>query len=555
MTELKKDSVQIKVNKDPFIGTTLGGKYEVVELEGSGAMGKLYRGRHLALDRPVAIKVLHAHLASDAVHMERFNREAKLAASLQHQNVAHVYDVGNAEDGSPYLVMDFLDGRSLAWLIEELGPMPVRRSVPLFIGIAQGLGYAHSKGLLHRDLKLSNIMIVSDGPHEMAKIIDFGIAKSMDPDQANQLTQTGEIFGSPLYMSPEQCQGHQLDARSDIYSFGCVMYETLSGVPPIKGDSPVSTIFKHINEAPKPFAEVAPSVHVPVELEAIIFKALEKEPAKRFKDAAEVVDALQKVLPSLETVAAATSADASPVRETDMPSQDEIKKVGNGFVLILVVLLVVAAGTMAYFLTRPQQKVDAQGRQIVQEYVVDGEPKQFIKDDYLGDDDPVVWVNPAAASQEKDVVVVYTHQTSNQPRSFDMNYEIMGNANVHLTGKHRAKPVVLVLGGYAPIAWHVTVDPSVIVEKVIASGHLQQKVDGLPTGVEVVETSDNLPPSRADRTSKPFEPLGDLSNLGRGEDPTQNSTVTSARETIKKLTGGNDISELHATQQMKDAEL
>src|SRR5262249_4664581 len=148
-----------------------------------GAMGALYRGKHLALGRPVAIKVLHPQLALDDVHMERFCREARLAASLSNSNVAHVYDVGNAPDGASYLVMDFLDGRSLAAIVKDLGPLPLTRAVPLISQIAAGLSYAHSKGLIHRDLKLSNIMVVNDGAQECAKIIDFGIAKSMTEEE------------------------------------------------------------------------------------------------------------------------------------------------------------------------------------------------------------------------------------------------------------------------------------------------------------------------------------------------------------------------------------
>jgi serine/threonine protein kinase len=556
MSELKKDSVQVKINKDPFVGQTLGGKYEVLELIGSGAMGALYLGKHLALDRPVAIKVLHAHLAQDDVHMERFVREAKLAASLQHSHVAHVYDVGNAEDGAPYLVMDFLDGRSLQKTIDELGPMPVRRAVPLMIQIAQGLSYAHSKGLLHRDLKLGNIMVVSDVGQEMAKIIDFGIAKSMNPDEASKLTQTGEIFGSPLYMSPEQCQGLELDERSDIYSLGCVMYEMLSGVPALRGDSLVSTIYKHINEAPKPIAEAAPGVRVPAELEAIVFKCLEKDKSKRYANANDIVVALQKV--------AATSPAAEPLEQTVVahssmtPSEETGTKVRNNFVIMLGALLTLGAGAVAYFVTHPLalQKTTPDGKPVVAEYVINGEKVQYTKDNYNGDDaSPVVWKNTSAGDQPAEVLMVYTHQTSTHPRSMDINYEIYGDADVHIKGTHGIKPVILVLGGFAPTRWHVKTDPGVKLQKVIASGYLQQQVDGVPNGVEVVESSDSLPPDKKDRPNQAFKPFGDLSNLGRGEDATQNSTVTEARETIKKLTGGNDITELHATSQMHSDEI
>lgn len=542
MTEKKETAQQIKITTaktDALIGQVLDARYEVLELVGAGAMGALYRGKHLVLDRPVAIKLMHTNLTESDKHIDRFAREAKAAAGLQHANVAHVYDVGNTPDGAPYLVMDYIDGRSLATIIADLGPMPVRRAVPLMKQIAAGLGHAHSQGLLHRDVKPSNIMVVSDGGQEAVKIIDFGIAKAMD-DHQGALTATGEVFGSPLYMSPEQCQGIKLDARSDIYSFGCVMYEMLTGVVPLKGDTLVSTVYKHMNEEPRALSEAAAGVTVPADLAAIVMKCMRKSPADRYASCGEIVDALSRVSsdPGPTPVADAMSSAVGAPGHSMTPSVETATKVRNNMLWVLAIPLVVAAGISMYVVSHPPAPVPG---------VPAAPAGQIPGEVYNGDDSkPFVWVNPDAGAQPRTVLVAYTHQTSNQPRSKDINYEYPGAATVHVTAAGaKGKPVVLVLGGFAPIKWTLNLDPGVTLSKVIASGYLQQTVEGLPAGVPFIESSDSLAPDRRDRTDKPFEPFTDLSNVSSGDD----SNLTTARETIKKLADGNDVTELHANSQ------
>lgn len=564
--KLKSPTVEgVKIKQtDDLLGEVLDGRYEVLELVGKGAMGSLYLGRHVALERPVAIKFLHAELAADDVHMERFSREAKMAASLQHGNVVHVYDVGNASDGSPYLVMDFLDGKSLAAILKDVGPVPLRRALPLITQVAQGLAYAHSKGLLHRDMKLSNVMVVREGAGECAKIIDFGIAKSVTEEQAQQLTATGVVFGSPLYMSPEQCQGYKLDPRSDIYSLGCVMYEMLTGCAPLKGDNLVATIYKHLHERPKSFAEVAPDVKVDEAMERIVFKALEKEPEKRYQSADELVDDLQKLALSCSAQMSTASTGMEEQRRASMVPSDESARTGkNSFALILVVSFLLAGAVVAYVVAQNKNgipheqptssqgtvtgKVNDQGVPIVAEYVVDGKKIQFTKDDYNGDDSkPFVWNNPAAANQPAEVLMFYAHQTSNQPRSFDMNYEIPGEATVNISAAHNKKPVYVVLSGYAPISWTIKADPSVNIKKVILSGYHQQRLaGGVASTVPVVESSDNQPPDRSERKNNTFKPFGgSMPSYSEGEDPLANSYFLPIKEEVKKQSDGNDISTL-----------
>lgn len=539
MTELKKDGIPIKVGSGSLVGQILSERYEVLALVGTGAMGALYRGRHLSLDRPVAIKVLHADLAADDINMERFAREARIAASLQHPHVVHVYDVGNAPDGSPYLVMDFLDGKSLDEIVRDLGPMPLRRALPLISQIAQGLEYAHSKGLLHRDIKLSNIMVVSENGHESAKIIDFGIAKLLTESQAQSLTATGESFGSPLYMSPEQCKGQKLDHRSDVYSLGCVMYEMLTGVPPLKGDSVVSTIYKHLNEVPRAFAEVAPGAKFPGGIEAAVFKALQKNPEARFQTAGEMYDAITTMIdPS-----ASQSGIVAPVDRSDYkPSDDLVQRSKSSYTTIVIIFFLVSGCIMAYMASHQVavQKLNAAGQPIVAEYTIDGKKREFVKEDYNGDDAaPFIWKNPAAATQVPEVVCLVTHQTSNQPRSFDIHYEIEGDATVNISAAHR--DVILVLCGGAPIRWNIKAAPGVKIEKVIMNGWHQQQVAGIASGVPIIDASENKAPNRAARTDNAFTPWA-LSSFSTGTDLANDPYMAQARKTISELTGGKDIS-------------
>lgn len=280
---------------ESLIGTTFADKYEILSVLGQGGMSIVYKARHKFMDRVVALKLLHDHLLADELAIQRFQREAKAASSLSHQNIVSVHDFGRTNSGQTYFVMDCLEGESLADLLERDDTVELNRAVDIFKQACDGLEHAHKKGVIHRDLKPSNLVLISqeDGS-DLVKIVDFGIAKVM-PQQGKpqqQLTQTGEIFGSPLYMSPEQCNGRPMDIRSDIYSFGCLMYETLSGVPPLMGDSFINTVVKHLNEAPPPFERTAPTAGIPPAVEAVIMRCLEKEPQDRFSTAAELRQSL-----------------------------------------------------------------------------------------------------------------------------------------------------------------------------------------------------------------------------------------------------------------------
>jgi len=265
-------------------------RYECIRMLGKGGMSTVYMARHTVTDKVVAIKFMHPHLASRGKNWTRFQLEAKAAAKIYHPNVLSVYDCGVTSDGRPFLIMDYLEGTTLADLIAAEGPMKPQRAVAAFLQICRGLASAHQNGVIHRDLKPGNIMVIATGNDEdHLQIVDFGIAKLLPQEGVSgHLTQTGEVFGSPLYMSPEQCTGQRLDLRSDVYSMGCLMYETLTGSAPFVGDSYLDTMYKQMHE-------VVPNVctndrrgNVYRRLAQIISKALEKDACDRYQSMEEL---------------------------------------------------------------------------------------------------------------------------------------------------------------------------------------------------------------------------------------------------------------------------
>jgi serine/threonine protein kinase/tetratricopeptide (TPR) repeat protein len=282
--------------QEDMVGKIIGEKYEVLETIGGGGMGMIYKAKHILMKRIVAIKMMHPQYVSSASNLKRFQQEAQAASALSHPNILAVFDFGLTPAGAPYLVMDFLEGTNLAEVLDEVGLLPASRATNIFAQACAGLAHAHSKGVIHRDLKPGNIMLVEfDQRKDFVKIVDFGIAKVLptgDESESNHLTQTGEVFGSPLYMSPEQCRGRNLDTRSDIYSLGCVMYRTLTGSSPFFGQDPMECMYKQVNEAPNKFFDANPDSKVPEALESIVFKCLAKEPGDRYQTMQELKDAL-----------------------------------------------------------------------------------------------------------------------------------------------------------------------------------------------------------------------------------------------------------------------
>jgi len=287
------ESKAIGGGSQAVIGSTLAGNIYVEELIGKGGMSSVFKGRHTQIDRPVAVKVMHEHLVSEENALLRFQKEAQAAGKLDHPNIVKVADFRVGEGGFSFLVMDYVPGVSLAQAIRKQGLLSCSQAVDIFSQACDALQHAHSHGVIHRDLKPSNIMLVDsegeDGKPQV-KLLDFGIAKILPQHggSGQKLTQTGEVFGSPLYMSPEQCMGKTLDARSDIYSMGCLMYETLTGTPPIVGANTFETFFKHTTEMPASIKTHRSDLANYREIDAIILKAMAKNPADRYQSMAEL---------------------------------------------------------------------------------------------------------------------------------------------------------------------------------------------------------------------------------------------------------------------------
>jgi len=282
--------------EDEWIGRTLGERYDVTELLGKGGMGVVYLARQRVIDRWVAIKMLQAELTQDEVSVKRFEQEAKAASLLNHPHLVTLHDYGITPTGQPFLVMEYLEGHSLLDIIKRQGPLSPRRAIKIFSQVAEGLAHAHHQGIVHRDLKPSNIILVEqEGDSEFVKVVDFGLAKLMpwSGKESQHLTKTGEVFGSPIYMSPEQCMGRELRPTSDIYSLGITLFEAVTGKPPFKGANSIQTASKHMSESPPRFSDVRPDLELPEFLETVVFKALAKDPAARFQDMTEFRDALQ----------------------------------------------------------------------------------------------------------------------------------------------------------------------------------------------------------------------------------------------------------------------
>lgn len=278
------------------VGEIVENRFEIEKHIGTGGMATVYRAKHLHVDLNVAIKILNRDEMNEK-DIERLKREAKVLNSIFHPNVVKVYSFGFLESGAPYLVLDLLDGKSLDQMIQSEKCLPIVWLLRAFDQICEGLICAHESGLVHRDLKPSNIMVVKpDEDGAFIKLLDFGIARSLVTAPSEQkLTRHGEIFGSPLYMSPEAIQGKEMDHRSDIYAFGCLMYESITGVPPFIGNNVIMTFMKHMTEQAKPMAELTPGLRIPAEIEAIVAHCMRKDPDARYQSVADVYKDLKEI--------------------------------------------------------------------------------------------------------------------------------------------------------------------------------------------------------------------------------------------------------------------
>jgi eukaryotic-like serine/threonine-protein kinase len=271
----------------------LGGRYELDGIVGRGGMAEVFRARDIRLDRIVGVKTLRNDLARDQTFQARFRREAQSAASLNHPSIVAVYDTGEDMVGGtpvPYIVMEFVDGRTLRDLLRDDRRLLPERAAEITDGVLRALDYSHRNGIVHRDIKPGNVMLTRTGE---VKVMDFGIARAVSDAQLT-MTQTAQVIGTAQYLSPEQARGERVDARSDLYSAGCVFYELLTGRPPFTGDSPVAIAYQHVKEDPVPPSQVDPEV--PAWADAIVLKAMAKDPALRYQSAGEMRNDIQRAL-------------------------------------------------------------------------------------------------------------------------------------------------------------------------------------------------------------------------------------------------------------------
>ncbi len=293
----------------------IGGRYEISQLIGRGGMAEVHIGTDTRLNRIVAIKILRQDLARDPIFQARFRREAQSAANLNHPSIVAVYDTGEetitASDGAeikvPYIVMEYVEGHTVRELLTDGNPVPLEEAVEIVSGVLDALEYAHHQNLVHRDIKPGNVMITTTGK---IKVMDFGIARALSDSQAT-MTQTDAVVGTAQYLSPEQARGEQVDARSDLYSAGCLLFELLTGQPPFKGDSAVAVAFQHVSQLPPLPSSIAPDI--PESLDRVVMKALAKDREERYPDAAHMRADLQASLRGGSVAAPATSTWTAPL--------------------------------------------------------------------------------------------------------------------------------------------------------------------------------------------------------------------------------------------------
>ncbi len=324
-------------------------------------MGSVYKVQNIASGHTYALKFLHKQQTKDAT-WRRFDIEAKTANKLDHPNLIKVHETGLLADGQPFFIMDLVEGESLSEILRKRGRLPLEKAIKIFVQVGFALSYAHSSGVIHRDIKPSNIMIQEPGTDttlgSIVKVVDFGIAKLTGQDEFNQqtLTMTGEIFGSPLYMSPEQCMGNTVDQRSDLYSLGCVIYEALTGAPPLVGDTALSTMMKHQSENALSLKEASMGIEFPERIEQIVAHLLAKDVNDRYQSAQLVTADLV----SFDCGQINIVSDSPAYSRTRL---EESNSWNNWLVAFGALSLLLAGIAIGYFIPRPESAKPAQSPQ------------------------------------------------------------------------------------------------------------------------------------------------------------------------------------------------
>lgn len=319
-----------------WLGANIDGKFRIISLLSEGGMGVAYLGEQEELGRKVVLKILHLNLANDPEGKARFIREAQLLGSLQHNHLVQVYSAGVYADEFPYIAMEYLEGNTLEEVLKKSGPLDWKRACRIVMQSCEAMAYCHSAGVIHRDLKPANLILLQNTQSDFVKVIDFGLAKALDGSK-NTLTATGLVVGSPHYMSPEACAGQKPDARSDIYSLGCVLYEMLTGRPPFISESPFELFSAHKEEQPSEASKFAPQAAIPAALDATLLKALEKIPDNRFASMQEFSANLNAVLSDREL-----SFDLKELSAYRQKSKTRISPLKIGIIAAISLTLVIA---------------------------------------------------------------------------------------------------------------------------------------------------------------------------------------------------------------------
>ncbi len=362
----------------------LGGRYEVGSPLGRGGMAEVRRARDTRLGRQVAVKLLRVDLAGDPVFQARFRREAQASAGLNHPNIVAVYDTGEEKDPAsgvsiPFIVMELVEGHTLRELLRDGRKILPDRALEFTAGVLDALAYSHRAGIIHRDIKPANVMLTNSG---RVKVMDFGIARAV-ADTSATMTQTAAVIGTAQYLSPEQARGEKVDSRSDIYSAGCLLYELLVAQPPFRGDSPVSVAYQHVREAPVPPSQLDPLVTA--SMDAIVLKALAKDPAQRYQTASDMRDDINRLLAGHAVKATApvaavpvgavdptrvlpTTVDPTPTSAAELTDTDtgtvpqraveQPRRKGAWIWGIVAFLLVIGVGYGAYLLFNPDARTE-----------------------------------------------------------------------------------------------------------------------------------------------------------------------------------------------------
>ena len=309
--------------KDPWINRTIDNRYQILEKIGRGGMGVVYKVEHTQMGKVAALKLLHSNLARDKDLTKRFQREATSISRLNHPNIVQVFDFGRVDD-SMFLVMEYLPGEDLAMILRREGPLPVQRCIPILTQMCDALSEAHHQNVIHRDLKPENVRIrrTRDGS-ELVKVLDFGLAKILDEQETDSgVTERGSVMGTPYYMAPEVIRARKMDGRLDLYSLGAVAYRMLTNQSAFVGKSPMIVLTKHLNEQLAPPSERAPDRLIPPELDAIVMRAMEKDPDKRYQTAGEMKRDLVSLLRGLDGDISWPSWTPTPIVKPDQAPQD-----------------------------------------------------------------------------------------------------------------------------------------------------------------------------------------------------------------------------------------